>query len=296
MNFFPMFRSLRPFIVAAGAMTFCLLGGGCLHLPTSAERSASFSAYARARIGGEQAGDYIIARSRFVFSGPNPSPTAGQPDVADLEGKQAEAGTATAIDPRGYFLTAGHCVGDKPLFLLIISQEAGYVIPVRVVWRGQEGQLDLAILKVRESPGLAPKYFEWARDFKPGDAVLAAGVSYDTDTRKFNGFIEPFAGRILSVSALKGSSPPGQTILHDSPGRPGDSGGPLVTPDGRLVGITVGASGAFEFPYWIHKSVPLQIPFQRVAARALRPDLDWLRRTIDDDFAAHSSTGDAKAP
>jgi len=48
-----------------------ILAGGCLYRPTDRERAASFAPYAGARIGGDSARDFILARSGILLEGPD---------------------------------------------------------------------------------------------------------------------------------------------------------------------------------------------------------------------------------
>jgi len=266
-------------------IAICFFGVGCVNFPSNDERTASFAPYASARIGGQSAQNFLFNRYAGLLSGDKLAISVGgkggSHGLEIIYTGPLSGGSATPIDRRGYFLTAAHCIGHQPIYLWNLDKDGKIQFArARVVWLGDEDSVDLAILQV-----LLPvaRVFKWATEFKPGDPVLGAGPDYDLS--KFTGFsTDSFAGSIVKLSPLNGATPPTEIIFHSVPNHPGDSGGPLVTAAGRLVGIFVGWDGAFDL-----NGVAVHVPLAALRAKGLRPDLDWLRRTIEADAAAHGT-------
>jgi hypothetical protein len=270
--------SITPATMRTGLLLVILcLSGGCVHHNTRAQRDASFAPYKDAKVGAERLGDYLLVRSAVLFmadrvdilsSGTNFSFSYAWTNLHD-------SGMATAIDPRGYFLTAAHCVEDKrPCWLLFQGYDKVRVERARIVWRGhrKKGEPDLAILCVSQPIGAT---FPWATEFTNGSLAVEVGVRRDNFPRE----LEPqcMAGKVLEVSKASSAGPLDYSVVfHSSPMRPGDSGGPVVLSDGRLLGINVIINFDFQ---WSH----LALNFEHTQAH--RPDLAWLRKVIDADAA-----------
>jgi hypothetical protein len=196
-------------------------------------------------------------------------------------------GSATAVDRRGYFLTAAHCVSAGPVYLFCSPKSDGIVIMVRgrVVWRGETMSSDLAIVSIDQAIGRA---FEWSAEPAKGEPGLGFGAGYpglgnrenlDSSIRYINAVIpEAFAETLQTVKPAE-ATPGVRPIEAAGLVHPGDSGGPLVALDGRLIAINVAWSHMFEVDGHIYR-----VPWDRPRAVALRPDLGWLRETIDDDY------------
>src|SRR5215510_1121496 len=86
----------------------CLCCAGCVHLRTPAERDASFSPYIDAKVGQEILGQYLFDRAVILLSGKRFEVL--DTNAATLTYTNGSHGIATAIDRRGYFLTAAHVV------------------------------------------------------------------------------------------------------------------------------------------------------------------------------------------
>lgn len=244
--------------------------GACVHEPKPGERAESFAAYSGTTIGGTPAAVFLRAHTARLVSKSSVSDKQAQPT-------QAYIGTATMVDPAGYFLTASHClVGDAPeLAFGHVGRE--FFIPARVVWRGDpgNGEPDLALL---HAPRLPLNAFRWTKDLpKAGEPALAVGQ----DVSDTEGAVTAcLAGRYLSSSPVDFEDTDGLWIKHTAPLHGGDSGGPLVTTDGELIGINL-----------YSKSVlPLLPSSWRGGSVALRPNLAWLQALIRKDAHAHDWT------
>jgi S1-C subfamily serine protease len=265
---------------AAGILLliFCWLSAGCVHPNTSARRDASFLPYESAQIGQVSLRQFLFARSAVLLEGDQLSVTASNADARTvwIKGTVSSMGMSAAIDARGYFLTAAHCVQKEPLTLVFLHQGQLESQAARVVWRGDisKKEPDLAILRV---PIPLQDVFEWTPEFTNGKSVVATGLS--TGSARLMQ-IQCVAGKILRLTkGSKAISPHYLRISHDAPLHHGDSGGPLAFTDGRLVGINSSVEVQFQ---WKHFS------FEPVSCNAERPDLDWLRQVIRQDATVQS--------
>ncbi len=269
----------RRIFFAIGVAALALGGGfsaGCSHAITPQERRASFAANAATQIDGQPAGAYLLARTAILVGGVQVSPvvsTDGAPEkikVGVQERDRLGFGSATAIDARGYLLTAAHCVTTEPVYLFFGDHRTtGRFEHARVVWRGDpdKREADVAILRI---PHRLDAVLGWSGDFKTGDGVLAAGLDYDEASNFETGCV---AGTVTKIDRRASAAPAFEFVYHETPLHGGDSGGPLTTTDGKLIGINTGAGS-------------LRIgPFRWLVARAERPDVAWLRRVIEDDYA-----------
>jgi len=263
---------------AAGILLliFCFLSGGCEHYNTPAIRDASFLPYADAKVGRVSLREFLRARSAVQFEGDQLYVTISGADYT-VKGKIFGIGAAAAIDRRGYFLTAAHCVEKGTCLLLYLDKGHFEAQTAQVVWRGDESkkQPDLALLRV---PFPLQDVFEWTPRFTSGERIMAAGLNVLPNNR-IKG--QCMAGKILRLdSGSETVLPHYICISHDAPLHAGDSGGPLVSSDGRLVGIN--SDVIIGRPRWLSFSV------ETLFGEAERPDLEWLRQLIEQDAAAQS--------
>jgi hypothetical protein len=258
-------------------LLFVILGlccAGCVHFNTPAERDASFLPYNNAKVGEEDLWEYLIARSAVLLMAEKLDFNSRKTNFFSIRNTNVWHGTAAPIDKRGYFLTAAHCVKQGQFWLVFPQDGQLQVEPARVVWRGgeKERELDLAILCISHP---ISQTFQWATELTNGSSVLDLGLSLDDHSR----VVQPqcMAGRVLKVSeALSKDALDYTVITHSSPLRPGDSGGPLVLPDGRLLGINVSVKVGLQWS---------RLSLKREYSMTYRPDLAWLRKTIDADAA-----------
>jgi len=256
-----------------------LLFAGCVYAPTAAQRSASFAPYAATRIRGQPAEEFL--RDRFAFIAAVNGPLPAESDLEYTPLMIVGLGSAAAVDRHGYFVTAAHCVaGPGPFYLIKIAADGKiHYFKARIVWKGDQRGLDFALLSTRFVPAGA---FEWAESFHVGEPLIAVGLYYQSLSGLSGLLPDYFAGRLLGSADLHDGPVPGQIVFYEGPGHQGDSGGPLVTPDGRLVGLTVGDVGALKLG-----ETEYRVPLVPLKSRAVRPDLEWMRRTIEEDRAAH---------
>ncbi|MEO5959104.1 MAG: serine protease, partial [Opitutaceae bacterium] len=252
----------------------CVLASGCQQLPTTAKRNASFAPFQNVKLYDTWVGRPISAQSYLMLR------TAFLAD--DRKENKFGFGLAAAIDRRGYYLTAAHCVrGDK------ISLRAIYKLPAPgsngevssapgealVVWKGDvdRGEPDLAILY---SPRPPETVFEWEPEIKYGGAVFSAGNSYER--KAFKGFeMVATAGKLLPSIVVPPLPSRWSYLVTTAPLQPGDSGGALATTEGRLLAINFNRHPRLLGPN---------------LAVAIRPDLAWLGAKLDEDYARRTGT------
>lgn len=256
------------------ALLLVVLTGCTYEVATTGERATSVSALAGRQVAAVPLDGFVQQRTAILIGG------LGTDAVVEFDRNESAlgdaarhgrfaTGSATAIDQRGYFLTAGHCVEWGPLHVLLADRDRIRLVPARVVWRGTgtRHEPDLALLQVAEQ---LPSIFTWATDTRIGDPVIGAGPEQQPPV---NYRLACFGGRILELGDDTGTPVPHTTILHSAPLRIGDSGGPLATVDGRLIGINVGDIQEFHVARLKHTR----------ASRTLRPDPDWLRTIVEND-------------
>jgi S1-C subfamily serine protease len=221
---------------------WCLLSvafalGGCANR-IDATRRASFSPFSGARIGNESVSQFAVARTAFIISadGLTITPSEMEPSGfrAEISGPDVELGSAAAIDRRGYFLAAAHCVKGNTTYLLRGSAPRGGWERASVVAKGNisKNGPDFALLYV---PTGADQVFDWAPSYKVEDSVISVGPNPNEEKVE----IVCFAGKIANVRQGADNDPYQAVITHTGPSRHGDSGGPLLGLDGRLIAINI---------------------------------------------------------
>ncbi len=248
----------RPISRLAVLMAVALLGA-CAQLPvkSTAERDASFAPYRETHIGDETVAHFLAARTGVIIAAVELTFDQDPHDphrigfrALDGIGRGAQFGSAAAIDPRGYFLTAAHVVRQGPLTVLFNDGAFVRHCPARVVWIGDHapGHPDLALVHIDAK---LPATFTWSGQGAAGDAVFAAGLNYgDKEQPRFDlGFV---AGHLEKVP--KAEPRPEATVDFTArlPLHPGDSGGPLVDAEGGLLGI----NGVIKYDFTLLFGLP----------------------------------------
>ncbi len=273
-------------------LTFCLLGGagcGSVKPVTVQEREVSFAPFEEYRVGSESLREFVLARTAALVN-IDALEVSGNEGESDLfvGGEQKAGGetvlaSAAAIDRRGYFVTAAHCVEDREVSLFFWNGEKPAAAPARVVFAGKRpyGGSDFAVLHV---PVKLRNVFRWGPVPEPGAEVISAG-GYAPDSPSDDPYLQftldPVGGTIQQVENHARGGFRSRILSHDSPLKRGNSGGPLVDARGRLLGVNT--TGAAAIPWlggWNH-----EFP------HAIRPDLEWLRALIEEDAERESVSG-----
>jgi S1-C subfamily serine protease len=268
----------------AGIVAFAtaiVLTPGCVDT-TSAQRRASFLPYAATTIGGESLPKFLAARTALLLTADRLSVSTTSPETPGEFTLKANGfsdfGVATAVDSRGYFLTAAHCLGEHAPYLLIASGAGVRAEQATVVWRGDvsKHEPDLALLYVGHP---VSRVFAWTADSKQGDRVFALGPDFDQPAEVA---MAGLSGVILPPSEMPKMTPAVSSTNHTAPLHHGDSGGPLTDTAGRLLGINVSMN-----------LDPSYVNMGRLKySEAIRPDLVWL----NDMISAHAAKQPDRAP
>lgn len=260
---------------------------------TDEEQSASLVAYSDDKIEDAEINQHFSGRTATLFStdaletnagtGELSFGNSGNHDVsASIQldpGKHLAFGTAIPIDPRGYFLTAGHCLDGQETYAMYTDTDHEIVIQkVRPVWVRISSlpEIDLALFHVEGEPFGT---FNWAESFEIGETVFSEGTTVKVNEEEdppFQTSIDSFAGEVKKARDISFQKSTFQLIWHRSPVRRGNSGGPLVNKEGQLIAVNYASSN----------------PIQRATGAemtpmgyAMRPDRDWIQDLIEKDWA-----------
>lgn len=294
-------RYLRPplllFLLLSGTLWFL---SSCKALEDSAmeklnsttleEQEISFKPYSDTQINGEDIFFYIQDRVGLTFGGDEfeVELDEGSREAITMSGGAPELGSAIAIDPRGYFLTAAHCVEFKNVYVLYLEpRQMPTVKKARVVVNGEslakdyvdslspeekekysERHLDFDVAIIHIDSSLE-KVFPWAKEFAYKEEVIGAGLKKEGEN--WNLGIKCFAGKLTHEGDYALGNLSWELIFHDSPARSGNSGGPLMNTEGELIGLNFGR--------YIH-----HFRQNRKYTKAIRPDLEWVNELIEKDY------------
>lgn len=256
---------------------------GCLLRPTTKQREDSLPR--ETKISGEAPQGFIEKRTAFVITGiegAKVTPYLDNPlnvhvDMKVTKNGKGGVGTATAIDQRGYFLTAAHAVDPDRMFVAISDGSRIRFEKARVVWKGSAGNKNSFDIAIIYAPVTPVAVFEWAAEATPDEEVFAAGPK-DLKALRFE--LTLIHGKIIDSAAMT-SPQEWIRVQTTAPVRDGDSGGPLMDAGGKLIGITfLGSTNwhLFESP---------RLLTSENSAYAVRPSSSWIRTIIEDDVVKH---------
>src|SRR5947209_8674285 len=138
----------RSSLARSLAFAALLLATGCasLLLPSDGDRARSWKPFVAEHVGDDSLGDYIAKRCALVIR----SIVSIKPVSGGFVIEESGVGTAIAIAPDGYLLTAAHCVTDPHPHVIYTTFEGQRIAPARVVWSGDpdDERRDFAIIKV----------------------------------------------------------------------------------------------------------------------------------------------------
>jgi hypothetical protein len=266
-------KILSPAAVVLAAVAACLSIGGCGQMyPSEAQQTASLGSNGIGNIPSGTLSAIVNGTGRLVdekdmrLVQPASSQPADLSKLPDASGSDynpmASGDVLTAIDPRGYYLTATSNLGSGAMW--VVSQAGPKAVrPARVVFKG-DANFKLAIVCVG---GPIPDAFKWSDDSHASiNSVLIGSGPVMTDTAGKR-TAELFAGKVLSDAKANGDGCNYDLLTSSLPCRPADGGGPVLTSDGALVAIT---------------TKPAMFKEQAVC---IRPDPAWVKQTIDRDYA-----------
>lgn len=138
-------------------------------------------------------------------------------------------GSGVIVGESGVILTNVHVIEGATDVRISLSDGREFAVDVVV----QDKQTDLAVLKVRNTAGIAFPALEFANsdDLLVGDLVLAIGNPFGVGQTVTSGIVSGLARTGVDVTDYA------FFIQTDAAINPGNSGGALVDMNGRLVGI-----------------------------------------------------------
>jgi S1-C subfamily serine protease len=258
------------------SLLILFLAGCASYRQSDTTRDRSFEPHAGLHVGQDKVGTFLRLRTAILITSERDLFSNLQAGATNFTGNGG-FGCAAAVDPRGYFLTAAHCLDREFVYLFVYGSTNAWIAQPRIVWKGNrhQGQPDLALLHVEAK---LIHTFDCADDMHKDDAVMAVGLSLTNKPRfGIRGF-QFLGGRILD-SHRQETEQSDFNVATDVPLQSGDSGGPLVDLDGRLIGINVKGTPP---------SVHYVLPKTMFPMRAEHPNHKWLRETIEEDVAKHS--------
>lgn len=257
------------------------------------EQSASLAPYSEHKIKDSTLDEHFGGRTAFLIGAEsleikdhNQISSTEDEDTVEASftirldpGEHLEVGTAIAIDPRGYFITAGHCIGGQEIYAAYIDHKRESVIEkVEPIWIRESSypEVDFALFRVEGKPA---QTFDWAETFDIGETAFSSGATVKMDEEEdppFQLTTDSFAGELKKTRDVRFQKTKFQLIWHRSPVRKGNSGGPLVNADGELIGVNYAATSP------IKRATGAEIT---PMGYAIRPDIDWVRNLIEEDWA-----------
>jgi serine protease Do len=137
-------------------------------------------------------------------------------------------GSGVLLDPRGYILTNQHVIdGATKIDVTLAGDPNKY--PARVI--GQDGETDLAVIKISAGHTLPVAHMGNSQGVQVGDWVLAFGSPFTLQGTVTAGIVSAKDRSNVSDKQLQ------HFIQTDAAINPGNSGGPLVDMAGDVIGI-----------------------------------------------------------
>ena len=179
-------------------------------------------------------------------------------DLGTLPKKERGQGSGVIIDSSGLVLTNAHVV--ERVDRVAITLQNGNQVDGTVI--GTDQVTDLALVKIKEFPGLASAKLGDSEDIQVGDWAIALGTPYGLESTVTLGIVSSLHRDIntlgFSVKRL-------DLIQTDAAINPGNSGGPLINSNGEVIGINTlvrsgpGAGLGFAIPINLASKVTNQL-------------------------------------
>jgi S1-C subfamily serine protease len=147
------------------------------------------------------------------------------------------SGFVWSTDENGtsYVVTNQHVVGDNTTVAVQFSQ--GETVRGSVV--GVDAQVDLAVVRVEETPGYVVALPTAERPARPGEPVAALGSPFGLERTITQGIV---SGVNRTMPTQQGLPIP-LSVQTDAAINPGNSGGPLVACNGSVLGVNRAGGG-----------------------------------------------------
>lgn len=246
------------------------------------KRAARAEEWEHRKIRGEDALDYANNRTYIVIRGDATVHLSKYSQTQriskgefNVQAKSAfDVGSVVAVSHDGYFLTAAHCVGDSPLTVVLFGSKLKPITRrARVVWRGGNGEPDIALIHAPVKPYA---YFPMLpmEEVRAGEPIFTSGMGGGKQSKS--------AGKILKVKPPRSLASGARWVefTHDAPLLQGDSGGPVVDAGGWFMGLN--STGGIQYiPMIGHPWV------RSYRSTSFCPDSDWIRSLIREDRKKH---------
>ncbi|MBM3450284.1 MAG: PDZ domain-containing protein [Armatimonadetes bacterium] len=143
-------------------------------------------------------------------------------------GRSGGSGSAFAVDPSGWLITAAHVARGADRIMV----DMGDGQPVEARLAGYDARRDLALLKINVTKPLPMLEFSDSSTLRPGDPIAAIG-NPGGRPRVMS------TGKVLALQETAGGLASEIMIRFSAAVAPGNSGGPLVNARGQVVGVVV---------------------------------------------------------
>ena len=179
-------------------------------------------------------------------------------DLGTFPKKERGQGSGVIIDGSGLVLTNAHVV--ERVDNVLVTLQNGNQVDGEVV--GTDQITDLALVKVKESPGLVSAKLGNSEDIQVGDWAIALGTPYGLESTVTLGIVSSLH---RDINSLGFSDKRLDLIQTDAAINPGNSGGPLINSNGEVIGINTlvrsgpGAGLGFAIPINLASKVTDQL-------------------------------------
>jgi S1-C subfamily serine protease len=179
-------------------------------------------------------------------------------DLGAFPKKERGQGSGVIIDSSGLVLTNAHVV--ERVDRVIITLQNGNQVDGKVV--GTDQVTDLALVKIKEYPGLESAKLGDSEDIQVGDWAIALGTPYGLESTVTLGIVSSLH---RDINTLGFSDKRLDLIQTDAAINPGNSGGPLINSNGEVIGINTlvrsgpGAGLGFAIPINLASKVTNQL-------------------------------------
>ena len=179
-------------------------------------------------------------------------------DLGTYPKKERGQGSGVIIDSSGLVLTNAHVV--ERVDHVIITLQNGNQVDGTVV--GTDQVTDLALVKIKEFPGLKSARLGDSEDIQVGDWAIALGTPYGLESTVTLGIVSSLH---RDINTLGFSDKRLDLIQTDAAINPGNSGGPLINANGEVIGINTlvrsgpGAGLGFAIPINLASKVTNQL-------------------------------------
>jgi serine protease Do len=149
-------------------------------------------------------------------------------------------GSGAVIDPRGIILTNDHVISGASR--IVATTKSGTELECEVI--GSDADHDLAVLRVRKSPGALPSLkLGTSSDLLIGETIVAIGNPFGYSNTVTSGVVSAVGRTVRGQNNQRSYT---DFIQIDAPINPGNSGGPVVNIQGELIGIATAIAGGAQ--------------------------------------------------